>query len=1029
MSRQPNRLPRGGRIDRSKPLTFSFDGRQISGFAGDTIASALLANDIHLVARSFKFHRPRGIMAAGMEEANALLTIGSNSRGSSDSDSGNSNCFPNMLATTTAARNGLEARAQNAWPSLRFDLMAVNNILAPLFSTGFYYKTFMGPGRGAWSFYEHFIRRAAGMGKAAMTPDPARYEKVHLFCDCLIVGAGPAGLAAAWHGAKNGARVVLADRQEEIGGMLLDEADASEAAQWLQEMRASLAAMPNVTIMTSTEVFGAYDGNNFGLLQEVTPIGAPLRMQQPRQRYCSLRCTSAIIATGSSERPIAFANNDLPGIMLAGAIRTYIKRYAVLPGRRIVFFTNNDSAYLAALAAGHAGAAVSLIDCRADGPSELTEKCSSAGITILRSCCVAEAIGRRRIRAVKLKPVAGANAALGKADSTPPQQLDCDLLGLSGGWNPLIQLAGQSGGKAVFDDLLACFKSAPGPAGHAGHHVIGSAAGIFDSQGCIASGNPAAASSSVTAGTTADMTADLAFSGGDPPWQQPLKPLWAVPQASSRQHRKSFVDFQHDVKLSDISLAHLEGFVSVEHLKRYTTLGMALDQGRTSNVVALAVMAKLREQSIEATGTTSFRPPTSPITIGALAGDATGRHYRPARLTPMHDWHKSNGAVFTEAGLWLRAQYYPQQNEDIEDAYSREAAEVRKTVGLVDVSTLGKMDIAGPDAGEFLERIYMNGFATLAIGKARYGVMLRDDGFVFDDGTVSRIDQQHYFVTTTTAEAAPVLARLEFLLQCQWRDLKVHVTSVTDQWAAMALAGPRSRNILKALIKDIDFANDAFPHMGVRHGSLQSMPVHLLRVSFSGELAYELYTPAGFGHDVWQCIHKSAGVLAYGTEAMSALRIEKGFAAAAEIDGRTTPYDLGLLTMASKTKAFVGSALLKRQALSGAHRPSLVGLQPLDSKDRLRAGAILCEPGQHSGHGISGHGISSHGSSHGIIGHVSSRSYSPACGHDIALGFVKGGSARIGDVVEACSPLFDEVIRVAIVAPCFYDKAGERSHD
>lgn len=996
MSGQPNRLATGGRIDRSRPLAFRFDGRNYAGFAGDTLASALLASGVALMGRSFKFHRPRGVFAAGAAEPNALVTLRDGSRQE-----------PNIPATMAELYAGLSAVSQNRFPSLGFDLMSVNDWFKPFLAAGFYYKTLMGPRRGSWMWFEPFVRRAAGLGAATELPDPDAYEKLNLFCDVLVIGGGPAGLAAALAAGRMGARVILAEQMPNLGGSLLDEPAGGSGDLWLESVLAEFDSLPNVRLLTRTTVFGAYDHGTFGLVERVADHRSTPQPGEPRQRYIVVRAQRAVLAAGALERGIPFADNDRPGVMLASAARSFLNRQAVLPGRQAVVFTNNDGAYPAAFDLARAGVRVTVADARPALPAEAIRRCAELGIELLAGHAVAAVHGRSRVRAAVLAAFDAGSAATGG----PAREIACDLVCVSGGWDPQVHLSSQRGVKPVWRDDIAAFVPGepPAPQIHAGA-CRGSLAARESISDGFRAGREAAASCGCTRapGSIGDIGEDL----GDA-WAAPIVPVWDVKPL--KRSGKRFVDLQNDVSVSDIELAHREGYVSVEHLKRYTTLGMATDQGKTANVVALALMARLSGGSVPETGTTTYRPPYTPVAIGALAGAETGRNFRPIRRTPLHHWHERNGAVFTEAGLWLRPWYYPRPGEDVDAAYRREMAAVRRSVGIVDISTLGKIDVQGPDAGEFLDRVYVNGFSSLPVGKARYGIMLRDDGLVLDDGTTSRLSEQHYFMTTTTAEAAKVLAHLEWLLQAAWPDLRVHVTSVTDQWAAMAVSGPNSRKLIAAAGADIDLSNDALPHLAVRQCRIGGLPARLHRLSFSGELAYEIFTPAGFGEAVWQRLidaGEPSGLVPYGVEALAALRIEKGHVAGSEIDGRTTLDDLGLGRMASRRKPFVGCVLRHREALLAEDRLQLVGLEPVDSTRRLRGGAIL-QPhgGPHRGHGL---------------GHVTATTYSPELGHYVALALVAGGMRREGELLDACFPLADEVTPVRVIPPRFIDPEGKR---
>lgn len=997
---QSSRLSKGGRVDRSTPLKFTFDGKSYEGYQGDTLASALLANGVHLIGRSFKYHRPRGIFAAGAEEPNALVGLREGGRKE-----------PNSLATTVELYDGLTSRSQNAWPSLDFDISAINGVFERFFSAGFYYKTFIGPFEKSWMFYEHFIRKAAGMGDATTEPDPDKYEKLYKFCDVLVVGGGPAGLSAALAAGKAGARVLLVEQEPELGGSLLSAPEGAASDAWLASTIADLEKMANVEIRTRTVAWGAYDHGTYGLMEKVADHKVQPDEHEVRQRTIVLQTKRVVIASGALERPIPFGANDVPGNMLASAARTYVNRYGVLPGKRAVVFTNNDSAYDAALDLKAAGASVTVVEARSSAPEGLAEACASKGIEIITGHAVISATGRKCVKAAEISPF---DAATGKSGSVTGS-LPCDLICVSGGWNPVVHLSSQRGKKPEFDETLAAF--VPGEAPDNQHHA-GAMVGAFTDASAAESGFEAGAAAAEQAGAKKSAGKLSANGLGDAGWEQPLLPVWDVKPGEQVKKRKRFVDFQHDVGVSDVELAHTEGYVSVEHLKRYTTLGMAADQGKTSNITGLALMAELTGRSIPETGTTTFRPPYMPVSFGAVTGQEVGQHFKPLRRTPVHDWNLKNGAEMINVGAWQRAWYYPEAGEDVNAAYIREADQTRKTCGMVDVTTLGKIEVQGPDAAEFLNRVYINGWKTLAPGKARYGIMLRDDGIIFDDGTTSCLGENHYLMTTTTAEAAAVMAHLEWLLQCCWTDLKVHVTSITDQYFGAAIAGPNSRDLLQEVFADIDFSNEAFPFMGVRETVYKGMPVRVFRISFSGELAYEIATPSGFGEAVWQAIYDAGqnhGLCLYGTEALGALRIEKGHFAGNELDGRTTVEDLGLGRMASTKKNFVGSVMRQREGIMDNNRPRYVGLEPVNPKERLRGGALIHEHGSnHSGHGL---------------GHVSSTTYSPALGRFIGLGFVSGGLERYeGKLVDATYPLKGWVVTCKVVSPHMYDPAGEKQN-
>ena len=955
MSEGPFRLHAGGRIDRTAHVDFRFDGRDYRGHGGDTLASALLANGVRLVGRSFKYHRPRGIITAGIEEPNALVTLGRGGRRE-----------PNIPATTVELAPGLEAASQNRWPSLRFDAMAVNQLLAPLLSAGFYYKTFKGPTRRSWLIYEHFIRRAAGLGVATTQPDPDHYDTEHAFADVAVIGAGPAGLAAALAAARAGARVTLIEQDFEFGGALLAEPADSEAAGWIASTRAELAAAPNVSLRPRTTAFGLYDGNMLGLVEQRANS-----REAARQRLVLLRADSVVFATGALERPLLFADNDRPGVMLASAVRTYLNRFGVACGRRAVIASASDSGRATARDLAAAGVEVTVVE-----PRSLLGVTGGHGVRV----ALVEIEGRR---------------------TTIP----CDLVATSGGWTPTVHLTSHLVVKPVYREDIDAF--VPGRLGSM-QFVAGAVAGAFTTAEAIRTGETAGREVAATLGHAgaAEGIATLQLTGEPSPT---ASPKLFVPRG------KVFVDIQNDVTAADVALAHREGFRSVEHLKRYTTLGMGTDQGKTANVAALKLMAAARGVSVPEAGTTTFRPPYAPVAIGALAGRAVGQHFKPIRRTPLDAWHGAHGAEMIDVGPWKRPLNYPQASEAGEPAYVTEMRHVRSAAGMVDVSTLGKIEVVGPDAVAFLERIYVNAIAKLKPGYSRHVAMLRDDGIVFDDGVLTRLAAERFFLTTSTARAADVQSWFEFLAQTAWPDLKVHIVSVTDQWAAIALAGPLSGRILAAALPALDTSDAALPKMGSVEGRFAEAPLRIHRMSYSGERAYELYVGARQGEAL--AVHLEAagapfGLKPYGVDAMGALRIEKGYAAGGEIDGTTTLEDIGLGMVARPGGGFVGAVLRKRPALTDPARRQLVGLECVTPGGRLRSGAILFNEGAPQvGHGI---------------GHITAITYSPDLGRHIALALLTGGSSMIGRTVIAASPVHGETTPARVVSPAFLDPQGTR---
>ena len=984
------RLASGGRIDRARSIGFRWDGRALSGHPGDSLASALMASGQRAVGRSFKYHRPRGIMSAGVEESNAYVTIGRDPAAA-----------PNTKATMVELVDGLQAFGQNAWPNVRFDLGSASSLLSPFLPAGFYYKTFIGPFSGTrfWMFCEHFIRRSAGMGRASRAPDPDHYERANAFCDLLVVGSGPAGLAAAEAGAEAGLEVILAEQDFSLGGSLLSESGQVEgmaATDWLAARESSLRSHPRVRIFPRTTVFGLYDGGVAGMHERSNDAE---NAGGYRSRFWVVRAARTIVAAGAHERGIAFPGNDRPGVMLASASRCYVNRFGVAPGRRAVVVATNDSGYEVARDLAEAGIAVTLADSRPEGPPQA----GTTGFEVLRGMAPRRVLGGRGAKSVELAPPGEA--------TVKPLRLRCDVVAVSGGWNPAVHLLCHRGIRPDWDEDIAAFVP---PEETAGFLTAGSVRGIWNTDACVVSGRAAGSAAARELGGAADGP-EYPPRGG---WEVPIQPVYEV-RIAGDSGGKSFVDLQNDVSAADIRLSVREGYSAAEHVKRYTTLGMSPDQGKTSNVIGLGILSEERGLPLAECGITTFRPPYEPVEIGALAGRARGRHFRPIRRTPAHHWHYRNGALMIDSGLWKRPWYYPEMGEGVEEAYVREAETARKTVGLADVSTLGKIAVQGPDAPQFLDHVYVNGFSQMPVGRARYGVMLRDDGIVFDDGTTWRLSEHEFFMTATTAQAGPVMAWLENLLATRFPELRVHVTSVTDQWAAAAVAGPNSRTVLERVVADLDMSDEGFPYMGVREGQVRvssgTIPCRIARISFSGELGYEVYVESDYGDALMSILSQEVrreGGAAYGLEALGALRVEKGHVTVAELDGRVSLGDAGLGRMASKKKPFIGKVLGERPELQSDDRPRLVGVFPVDESARFVSGSILCAEENVAGHGE---------------GWVTAVTHSPALGHWIGLGFARGGAAAWeGQIVVVADPVNHRRTRARIVSPHMFDPAGER---
>ncbi|MEZ5818983.1 MAG: sarcosine oxidase subunit alpha family protein [Hyphomicrobiaceae bacterium] len=995
------RLATGGRIERTRRLNFTFDGKAYSGRPGDTLASALLANGVHLVGRSFKYHRPRGILAAGSEEPNALVTIKRDWR----------RVTPNLRATEVELYEGLAAESQNRWPSLERDAASVNDRLSELFPAGFYYKTFMGPkrlgraGRAAWKrVYEPAIRRMAGLGRAPAVADPDRYSARYAHCDVLVAGAGPAGLAAALAAAEAGASVIVADEQAELGGSLLSETHVAvegvPAWEWLSSVLLRLAAFERVCLLPRTTVFGAYPDRMMGLVERLSDHLEDPDAALPRERLWQVRAAEIVLATGAIERPLVFPDNDRPGIMLAGAVTAYLHRYAVLAGTTAVVVTASDEGYAAAVdLMGHGVPVARLVDVR-DAPGRAALNLAEAsGLAVTTGAVVLGTRGRHRVSGIDIAHAKSAR-----------ETIPCDVLAMSAGRQPTLHLFSQLRGKLAWSEDHQALM----PVSRLEHVRIAGAASQTGGtvRAALASGHSAGeAAARATGATAAKPRAPLADAGNE---------LGGETIGQTRSVRiakgRAFVDFQNDVTSKDIRLATREGFRSIEHVKRYTTSGMATDQGKTSNVNALGVVAGALDTDLGALGHTTYRPPFTPVSFGALAAGCRGDLFDPLRLTPIDPSARARGAIFEAVGQWQRARYFPRTGEDMHAAVARECRAVRTSVGVFDATTLGKIEVVGPGAAAFLDRLYVNALARLPVGRCRYAVMLSEAGFVMDDGIVARLAPDRFHVTTTTGGAARVLAHMEDYLQTEFTDLQCWLTSVTEAWGVIAVQGPKARELLAPLIEDVDLSSQILPHMGLAEGRIFGVPMRLFRVSFTGELGYEVNVPAGHARSVWDELLTRAEALGgapYGTEAMHVLRAEKGYIIVGqESDGTVTPGDLGLPTGASKPD-FVGKRSLTRPDMQDPNRLQLVGLSCVDDGGQLEEGAQLTQrPDPPPGTPASGY--------------VTSSYMSPTLGLPIALALVLGGRTRIGE--ELYSPMERGARRVRIVPPIFHDPKGTLLH-
>ncbi|MCV6609344.1 MAG: sarcosine oxidase subunit alpha [Amphritea sp.] len=1002
---QKNRLQSGGRIDRSKSLTFTYNGKSYQGFQGDTLASAMLANGIDVIGRSFKYSRPRGIVAAGAEEPNAVMQLGATE----------ATQVPNVRATQQELFNGLVSASTNGWPNVDTDLMGVvGKIGGKMMPPGFYYKTFMFP-QSLWHTYEGVIRKAAGLGRSPLENDPDEYDTINQHCDVMIVGAGPAGLAAAQTAARAGARVIIADEQAEFGGSLLSSKellDGKPATEWVNTVVEELAGYKDVMMLPRSTVNGYHDHNFLTIHQRCTDhIADKAPAGQVRQRMHRVRAKWVVLATGAHERPLVFSNNDVPGCMVAGAVSTYINRYGVVPGNDLVLMTTNDYGYQTALDWDDAGRkVVAIVDTRANPGGARVEAARKRGLNVITGSAVIEVQGSKRVSGVSVAPI----SADGKQVTGSVTKLSADTVASSGGWSPVIHLSCHTGSRPVWNDEIVGFL--PGPTVQK-QLTAGGINGKYDTAAALAEGLEAGQKAVSEIGLAAS---EVALPAAESVEEGAPMSLFHIPHLKSTSAApKQFVDYQNDVTAAGIELACREGYESIEHVKRYTAMGFGTDQGKLGNINGMAIAANVLNQTIPDTGTTIFRPNYTPITFGAIAGRNCGELFDPERYTAMHKWHVEHGAKFEDVGQWKRPWYFPKAGESMQDALNRECKATRESVGILDASTLGKIDIQGKDAREFLGRVYTNAWAKLAVGKCRYGLMCGEDGMVFDDGVTSCLGENHFLMTTTSGGAARVLEWLELYHQTEWPEMEVYFNTVTDHWATMTISGPNSRKLL-AELTDCDLANENFGFMDWKQTTVAGVPARVFRISFTGELSYEINVQANYGLHVWEKLFEHGekyNLTPYGTESMHVLRAEKGFIIAGQdTDGSVHPYDLGMGWAVSQNKpfSFIGKRGMAREDCVRENRKQLVGLKTTDPKAVIPEGAQgVFDPKAPI--------------PMPMVGHVTSSYWSENLGHSVAMGFVKGGLDRMGEKVYY--PLADgTVIEAEICSPIFLDPKGERQN-